>query len=255
MGLSWHLQILIFLQVFFKVFLGHSSVSFWGLLISFLEYIGLEKLLYLLLGFFGFRVLFPYVVWDTIHDFKVFQGPICMIKRRYPMIVMHVLLLKNIRQSTSRELWQSLNCHNYMYMIEQVYIDEARPHNLNKLTFSFQLMMNFSEQVAHKNAFVLKDSIILMHHIVLWALHLLIPLSWNKRGNNTLVLGNGYQVPMDGHIKVHVKIQQYHSQINCLASNLSHDTILILGNNWLVQHMAPLDVSLNVVCLLRAIVK
>ena len=41
-----------------------------------------------------------------------------------------------------------------MYMIEQVYIDEARPHNLNKLTFSFQLMMNFSEQVAHKNAFV-----------------------------------------------------------------------------------------------------
>jgi hypothetical protein len=29
-----------------------------------------------------------------------------------------------------------------------------------------------------------------------------------KRGSNTLVLGNGDEVPTDGHIKVHVKIQQ-----------------------------------------------
>lgn len=70
-----------------------------------------------------------------------------------------------------------------------------------------------------------------------------------------MVLGNGYQVPRDGHIKVRVKIQQYQNQIDCLVSNLSHGTNLILGNDWLVQHMAPLDVNINVVCFIRAIVK
>lgn len=29
-------------------------------------------------------------------------------------------------------------------------------------------------------------------------------------GNSTLVLGNG-EVPIDGHIEIHVKIQQFHS--------------------------------------------
>ena len=40
-----------------------------------------------------------------------------------------------------------------------------------------------------------------------------------KKGNYTLVLGNGDQVPTDEHNKSHVKIQQYHSQINCLVSS------------------------------------
>jgi hypothetical protein len=62
-----------------------------------------------------------------------------------------------------------------------------------------------------------------------------------KRGSNTLILGNGDEVPMDGHIKVHVKIQQYQSQITCLVAKLSEGINLILGNDWLVQHKARLD--------------
>jgi len=34
----------------------------------------------------------------------------------------------------------------------QVYLDEATPHVLNKLTISSHLMMNFSWQVAHHDA-------------------------------------------------------------------------------------------------------
>lgn len=56
-----------------------------------------------------------------------------------------------------------------------------------------------------------------------------------------MVLGNGDQVPMDAHIKVHVKIQEYHSQISCLVSKLNFDNDLILGNDWPVRHKACLD--------------
>lgn len=38
-------------------------------------------------------------------------------------------------------------------------MDEVRPHDLNKLTLSCQLMMNLLGQVAVKNAFVLKNSV------------------------------------------------------------------------------------------------
>ena len=62
-----------------------------------------------------------------------------------------------------------------------------------------------------------------------------------KKGSNVLVLGNGDQVPMDGHIKVHVRIQEYHSQISCLVSKLNDFNDLILGNDRLVQHKACLD--------------
>lgn len=62
-----------------------------------------------------------------------------------------------------------------------------------------------------------------------------------KKGNNTSILGNGDRVLIDGHMKVHAKIQQYQSQINCLVSKLSNGIELILGNNRLVQHIACLD--------------
>ena len=38
-----------------------------------------------------------------------------------------------------------------------------------------------------------------------------------KKDGNTLVLGNGNQVPTDMHIRVHVKIQQYHCPKNALS--------------------------------------
>ena len=43
-----------------------------------------------------------------------------------------------------------------------------------------------------------------------------------KKGSNTFVLGNGNKVPTIGHIKVHVKIQQYQSQTYCLFSKLTN---------------------------------
>ena len=39
-----------------------------------------------------------------------------------------------------------------------VYLDEPRPRVLNQLTLSSQLMMSFSGQVAHQDAYVLMDS-------------------------------------------------------------------------------------------------
>jgi hypothetical protein len=90
-----------------------------------------------------------------------------------------------------------------------VYLDEPRPRFWSQLTLSSQLMMSFSGQVAHQDASVLMDSA---------ASHCFVSSGFAKTfglkvkmGSNTLVLGNGDEVPTDGHIKVHVKIQQYQS--------------------------------------------
>ena len=56
-----------------------------------------------------------------------------------------------------------------------------------------------------------------------------------------MVLGNGDQVLTDKHMRVHVKIPQYHSQIICLVSKLNDGIDLISGNDWLVQHKAQLE--------------
>ena len=40
----------------------------------------------------------------------------------------------------------------------QAYMNEARPHILNKLIVSFLLMINFSRKGAHQHAFVFMDS-------------------------------------------------------------------------------------------------
>jgi hypothetical protein len=83
--------------------------------------------------------------------------------------------------------------------------------------------------------------LIVLHHITLWALLFIIPSGWKKRGNNTLILGNDDQVPMNGEIEVQFKIQQYHSQFNCIISKLSDAINMILGNDWLVQYKVQLS--------------
>ena len=100
---------------------------------------------------------------------------------------------------------------------------------MNQLTLSSQLMMSFFGQVAHQDASVLMDSAT-SHCFVSFVFTNTFGLKV-KNGNNTLVLGNGDEVPTDGYIKIHVKIQYYHSQITCLVAKLSDGVNLILDND------------------------
>ena len=120
-----------------------------------------------------------------------------------------------------------------------VYLDEPRPCVLSQLTLSSQLMMSFSGQVAHHDAYVSMDSA---------ASHCFVNSGFAKtcgldvkKSSITLVLGNDVEVPTNGHIKVHIEIQQYQSQIICMVAKLNEGIDLILGNDWLVQHKARLD--------------
>ena len=56
-----------------------------------------------------------------------------------------------------------------------------------------------------------------------------------------MVLGNGDEVPMDGFIKIHIKIQQCQSQITYFVAKLNDGVDLILGNDWPLQHKVRLD--------------
>ena len=58
--------------------------------------------------------------------------------------------------------------------------------------------------------------------------------------NGKVVLENELEVEMEGTVNVHVKIQQYHSQVSCLVIKLSDGFVLILGDNWLNKHRATL---------------
>ena len=104
---------------------------------------------------------------------------------------------------------------------------------LSQLTLSSQLMMSFSGQVAHQDASVLMDSV---------ASHCFVSSSFAKtfglkvkNGSNTPVLGNGDEVQTDGNIKIHVRIQQYQSQITFLVAKLGEGIDLILGNDWCAE--------------------
>jgi hypothetical protein len=121
----------------------------------------------------------------------------------------------------------------------QIYLDEAMPHVLNQLTIYSQLMMSFFGQVVHHDAHVLMDSAAshcFVSHVFANTFGLKV-----EKNSNKLILGNGDEVPTDGYIKIHVKIQKYQSQSTCLVAKLIDDFDLILGNDRLVQHKAHLD--------------
>ena len=56
-----------------------------------------------------------------------------------------------------------------------------------------------------------------------------------------MVLGNELEVEMKGTVNVHVKIQQYQSQVYCLVIKSSDGFDLILRDNWLNKHRAHID--------------
>ena len=62
-----------------------------------------------------------------------------------------------------------------------------------------------------------------------------------KENNGKVVLGFGLEVEMKGAVNVHVKIQQYQTQVSCLVLKLSDGFDLILRDNWLNKHRAHID--------------
>lgn len=127
---------------------------------------------------------------------------------------------------TKKEVWQ-------------VYYDPPKPRILNALSLSSGLVMQFLGNVSGMDAHVLLDTA---------ASHCYLNSSYARRiglhveeDNGKVVLGNGLEVELEGSVNVHVKIQQYQSQVSCLVTKLSDGFDLILGDNWLNKHRAYID--------------
>ncbi len=123
-------------------------------------------------------------------------------------------------------------------IILQVYYDPPQPRLLNSIS-SNGLTMQFVGKVAGIDGHILVDTA---------ASHCYLSSSYVKRiglhmkeNNGKVVLGNGLEVDMEGTVNVHVKIQQYQSQVSCLVIKLSDGFDLILGDNWLNKHRAHID--------------
>ena len=82
-------------------------------------------------------------------------------------------------------------------------MDEPRPRVLSQPTLSSQLIMSFTGQVAHHDAYVLMDSVA-SHCFVSYDFAKTFGLKV-KRSSNTLVLGNGDEVPTEGTLKSTLK--------------------------------------------------
>ena len=62
-----------------------------------------------------------------------------------------------------------------------------------------------------------------------------------EKNNGKVVLGNGLEVELREISNVHVKIQQYQSQVSCSVIKLSNGFDLILRDNWLKKLRAHID--------------
>ena len=120
-----------------------------------------------------------------------------------------------------------------------MYYDPPKPRILNALSRSSGLAMQFLGNVSGMDAHILLDTA---------ASHCYLNSSYARRiglhvekDNGEVVLGNGLEVELEGSVNVHVKIQQYQSQVSCLVTKLSDGFDLILGDNWLNKHRAYID--------------
>ena len=123
-------------------------------------------------------------------------------------------------------------------IILQVYYDPPEPRLLNSISTN-GLTMQFLGIFFGIDGHILVDTA---------ASHCYLSSSYVKRiglhmkeNNGKVVLGNGLEVDMEGTVNVHVKIQQYQSQVSCLVIKLSDDFDLILGDDWLNKHIAHVD--------------
>jgi hypothetical protein len=123
-------------------------------------------------------------------------------------------------------------------IILQVYYDPPQPRLLNSILTN-GLTMQFLGKVFGIDGHILVDTA--ASHCYLNSLYAKRIGLHMKENNGKVVLGNGLEVDMEGTVNVHVKIQQYQSQVSCLVIKLSDGFDLILGDNWLNKHKAHID--------------
>jgi hypothetical protein len=111
----------------------------------------------------------------------------------------------------------------------QVYYFPPKPRILNSISLTNILTMQFQGKVFGIDAHVLVDTA---------ASHCYLNSTYAKRirlhvveDNGKVILGNVLESELEGKSKVHIKIQQYQSQVSCLVTKLHDGFDLILEND------------------------
>jgi hypothetical protein len=123
-------------------------------------------------------------------------------------------------------------------IILQVYYDPPQPRLLNSISTN-GLTMQFLGKVFGIDGHILVDTV--ASHYYLNSSYVKCIGLHMKENNGKVVLKNELEVDMEGTVNVHVKIQQYQSQLSCLVIKLSDGFDLILGDNWLNKHKAHIN--------------
>ena len=101
------------------------------------------------------------------------------------------------------------------------------------------MTLKFQRKIPRMNAHVLID--IVANHCYLNSTYVMrVGLNVAKR-NGLVMLVHGLEVELERTINVHVKIQQYQSQVSCLVTKLSDRLDLILEDKRLKKHKAHID--------------
>jgi hypothetical protein len=97
-----------------------------------------------------------------------------------------------------------------------VYYDLHKPRIMNALSLSIGLVMKFLGDVYEMDAHVLDTAASHCYLNSSYTRHISFHV---KEDNSKVVLENGLEVELEGNIKMHVKIQQYQSQVSSLSLN------------------------------------
>jgi hypothetical protein len=110
-----------------------------------------------------------------------------------------------------------------------VYYDSPKPRILNSISLFNGLSMQFQGKVFGIDAHVSIDTAIS---------HCYLNSTYAKRiglhvlkDNGKVILENGLESELEGNSKVHIKIQQYQSQVSYLVTKLHDGFDLILGDD------------------------
>ena len=120
-----------------------------------------------------------------------------------------------------------------------MYYDPPKSRLFNTMSSTMGLTMQFLGKVSGIDVHVLIDTI--ASHCYLNSSYVICIGLNVAKSNGLVMLRNGLEVELEGTVNVHVKIQQYQSQISCLVTKLNDGFDLILGDEWLEKHKAHID--------------